>query len=295
MSSDYKTKPERGDILLAVVLGIMALIMLFPFYNLLIISFAKYESIAKSSLYLLPVSFDLSNYRLVMMDRSIVSALGVSVFITVAGTLVSLLFTTAASYALSKKYLPFRKVFMNLILFTMFFSGGLVPYYLLIKNLGLRNNILVFIIPGVINTFYLIIMKNYFMSLPMEIMESAFIDGANEMVILMKIIIPVSAPVIASIALFLAVDKWNDWWTALLFVNKSELLPLQNVLRRMVVEMSNSLGIAMQTLMKSRNRPTYMPGLRMAAVVITTVPVLIVYPFLQRYFASGLMLGSIKG
>lgn len=295
MLGDYGKKVQPADIVLISVIGLVALVMLFPFYNVLIVSVAAYEDIAKSTLYLLPVSFDLSNYRLVMMDQTIVKSLGVSVFITVAGTATSLFFTTAAAYALSKKTLPFRKVFMNLILFTMFFSGGLIPYYLLIKDLGLRNNLLVFILPGLINTFYLIIMKNYFLSLPAEIMESAFMDGANELVILVRIIIPVSAPVIASVVLFLSVDKWNDWWTAMIFINKAELMPMQNVIRKMVVEMSNNLGIAMQTLMKKRNRPTYMMGLRMAAVVVATVPVLIIYPFLQKYFASGVMLGSVKG
>ncbi|KUP22579.1 ABC transporter permease [Paenibacillus sp. DMB5] len=284
------------DIGAFVFLGLLALITFFPFYNVLIISVAKFETISKSSFYIFPRSFDLAAYKLLIEDMKFWTSILNSVIVTVVGVLFSMTISVAGAYALSKRGMPGRNAMLSLILFTMFFNGGLIPFYLVVKELGFVNNILVMIIPAGLNTFYLIIMKNYFNTIPESLEESAKLDGANDLYILLKIIIPISAPFIATFALFYAVERWNEWWYALIFISDASKTPLQIYLRETLITSNSLLSLMTQTLAEQEQAAkVYTPALQMAAVVLSSIPIIAIYPFLQKHFDKGIMIGSIKG
>ncbi|MFD0961741.1 carbohydrate ABC transporter permease [Paenibacillus chungangensis] len=283
------------DIAVCILLTLLSLITFFPFYNVLIISFAKFDVISRFNLYLLPLSFDLSAYKVILSDAKFWSSTFNTVFVTVFGVLFSMTISVAGAYALSKKGMPGRNAMLTLILFTMFFNGGLIPFYLIIKALGLVNSIYVMIIPAAMNTFYLIIMKNYFGTLPESLEESAKLDGANDLYILFKIVLPISAPFIATFGLFYAVERWNEWWYALIFISDSTKTPLQIYLRDTLITNNSLLNTLAQQMANDNSGKVYPPALQMATIVITCVPILMVYPFLQKHFSKGIMVGSIKG
>lgn len=191
---------------------------------------------------------------------------------------------------MSKKFVPGVKFLKKAIIFTMLFNGGLIPYYLTLKNLGFINNILVMILPTAISTFYLIIVINYFLTFSKSLEESAKIDGANDIFILFRIVLPASLPTLACITLFYSVDRWNEWWLAMIFISDLNKYPLQLLLRDMLTnyaKLEGHLGLS--------HVKVYDQGLKMAVVVFTALPILCVYPFLQKYFTSGIMVGSVKG
>jgi len=290
-----RSKMSAFDIAVYIVLGLLSLITFFPFYNVIIISFAKFEVISKFNLYLLPLSFDLTAYKVLMSDAKFWSSMFNSVLITVFGVLFSMTISVAGAYALSKKGMPGRNGMLTLILFTMFFNGGLIPFYLVVKALGLVNSMLVMIIPAGLSTFYLIIMKNYFGTLPESLEESAKLDGANDLYILLKIILPISAPFIATFGLFYAVERWNEWWYALIFISDSAKTPLQIYLRETLITSNGLLNTLAQQAADSDSSKVYTPALQMATIVVSSVPIIMVYPFLQKHFAKGILVGSIKG
>ena len=201
-----------------------------------------------------------------------------------------------SAYGLSRKPFPGKKAIMILIIFTMYFSGGIIPLYLLVKSLGLMDHLLSVVLVYGVNTFYMLIIKNYFESIPESIEESAKIDGANEFYILFKIMIPLSMPIIATFLLFFLVDRWNEWYSALLFIRSSSKWPLQLVLREVInntgSEISNALKAnrASDTLLNK----VFSQGIKMAAIVITMAPIMLVYPFVQKYFIKGILIGSVK-
>lgn len=284
------------DIVAFVVLGLLAIVTFFPFYNVLIISVAKFEAISKSDFYIFPLSFDLSAYKLLLQDMKFWTSIFNSVIVTVVGVLFSMTISVAGAYALSKRGMPGRNIMLSLILFTMFFNGGLIPFYLVVKDLGFVNNILVMIIPAGLNTFYLIIMKNYFNTIPESLEESAKLDGANDLYILFKIIIPISAPFMATFALFYAVERWNEWWYALIFISDAAKAPLQIYLRETLITSNSLLSQMAQTITEQEQTgKVYTPALQMAAIVVSSIPIIVVYPFLQKHFNKGIMVGSIKG
>jgi putative aldouronate transport system permease protein len=283
-----------ADVIITAILVLLTLAVLFPFYNMLLISVAKYEDIISTPIYLFPKAIDLANYRMAVLYPNFINSVGVSVFVTIVGTALSLLTTTMGAYALSRKHLPFRKFFFYLLVVTMYFGGGLIPWYLVMKSLGFVDNIWVMVVPPLINTFYLILMRNYFAGIPDELEESAKMDGANDIQILFRIMVPIAAPIIATIALFYAVDRWNDWWLAMIFLQDPTKLPLTLILRRMVVDATIDLGNAMMNAMRDANIQVHSRSLQMATVTLTTIPILLVYPFLQKYFTKGIMLGAIK-
>jgi putative aldouronate transport system permease protein len=194
-------------------------------------------------------------------------------------------------YALSRKPYPGRKLFFMFILFTMLFNGGMVPFYLVVRSLKLINTIWAIVLPGGMNTFYMILMYNYFQSLPESLVESARLDGAGDWTILFRIIMPLSLPIIATITLFFTVDKWNEWFNAMIFIRKSTLQPLQLVLRSMIVDSQSINEINTLATVMERSFPM---GLKMAAVLVTMFPIMCIYPFLQKHFTKGIMLGAIK-
>lgn len=194
---------------------------------------------------------------------------------------------------LSKRQLIGRKVFMTMILFTMLFNGGLVPTYMIIKDLGLINSIWSMILPTAISTYYLIIMKNYFLNLPAGLIEAARLDGAGEWTILWKVAIPISKPFIATFALFYSVERWNEWYNALLYINKKDLAPLQIYLRDILVNLSGQLSAQAQQMLSATEKVST-SAVQMATIIITAVPIICVYPFLQKYFVNGVMVGGLK-
>lgn len=274
--------------------SLLALIMIIPFYNVVIRSIATPAAIAKQQFYIIPTSFDLNTYKAIINGGKFIKAFGVSVIVAVVGTTISMILTICGGYVLAKKNLPGRKWFLVFIIFTMFFSGGLIPYYLNIKNLNLNNNIFVMMLPNAINTFYMIIMMNYFKSIPKSLEESAKIDGASYLTILIRIIIPISKPTIAAITLFYAVDRWNEWWNALLFISDHKKFPMQLYLRELLIDINQMANNSTAASMMSTLKKVTPDGIKMAAVVVTIVPIMLVYPYLQKHFAAGVMVGSIK-
>jgi putative aldouronate transport system permease protein len=290
-----KTRSDRKiNIVLISILTLFSLVVLFPFYNVLITSFASIKGLAEHSFYILPYSFDLTSYKNLFKEVQFYRSFLVTVEITIMGVIFNMFLSVTGSYALSKKSLPGRKLLLGMVIFTMFFSGGLIPYYLVIKALGMLNNILVLVIPAGFSTMYLIIMKNYFHTIPESLEESAKMDGANEFYILAKIIIPISKPFMVTFALFYAVERWNEWWNAMIFINETSKTPLQIFLRNLLVNMSVQLTSSAQAVIESRMSSVYIYATQMAAIVISAIPILCVYPFLQKHFVKGIMIGSLK-
>ena len=281
------------DIVIAVILGFMTLAAVFPFYQVVLLSFADMASYAKHPLYLLPYCFDLTGYKTIFEDPMFFTSLGVTLFITLVGTSLNMFLSVMGAYVLSRKYLMGRKVILNLIIFTMLFNGGLIPKYLVIKNLKLVNTVWAMILPCGISTYYLIIMKNYFMSLPDSLLEAARLDGANEWSILTRVVLPISVPFMATFILFYAVERWNEWYLANLYINKSALYPLQTYLRNVLISMSNTLNDIAKQFMQGHAKVNS-TAVQMATIVVATVPILCVYPFVQRHFVKGVMVGGIK-
>lgn len=289
------TGSRIADILIYALLTFLALLMVFPFYNMLLVSFAKYEHVAAGQLYLWPKAIDWTNYNIIFSDARLMRAFGVSTFNTILGTFLAMIVTTMAGYAFAKKSLPGRRWLMTLFIITMYFGGGLIPWYLVLKDLGFIDNILVMTIPGILSTYNMILMRNYFGTIPESLPESARIDGAHELRILVQIIIPLAAPIMATIGLFYAVGFWNEWWNGMLFLAKrDDLYPLQLLLRKIVIESTLDLGNDMANQFKNANINVYGVGMQMASVTVATIPIMCVYPFVQKYFAKGIMLGAVK-
>jgi putative aldouronate transport system permease protein len=292
--SPLSFKLSTFDVLNYIFMFIFAIITIFPLYYVVIVSLATQQQIHRHIIYILPYSVSFQAYFIILKDSQIFSSFFISIFVTVTGTLVAMLVSTAAGYVLSKKNVPGGKIMFAIVLIPMFFGGGLIPYYLTIQSLGLINNLLVLILPGAVSTFYLILIKNFFEDIPQAIEESAKIDGANDIVVLYKIVIPMSTPIIATISLFYAVNLWNDYFSALLFIISNNLKPLQLVLREILLDYSSVTSSAMAATIAASQSPVYQLSLQMAVIVIATVPIFIVYPFVQKYFAKGIMLGAVK-
>lgn len=290
----YKNKIAGFDIFNTVLMFVLAIIAIFPLYYVVLISIADYAEIQKQIIYIYPTTFNLSAYSIILSERMFLNSFMVSVFITVTGTLLSIIVSSAAAYALSKEKAPGRKLMFYIILIPMFFSGGLIPSYMNITSLHLIDNIMVLIIPGAISSFYLILLKNFFEDMPASVEESAKMDGANDIQILWKIVLPTAAPIIATISLFYAVDKWNDYYTALLYISSRNKIPLQLLLREAILDFNQVIASSVGQQLARAESPVYTPSLQMSIIVISTIPIFCVYPFLQKHFTKGIMLGSVK-
>ncbi|GAA5202809.1 carbohydrate ABC transporter permease [Microbacterium jejuense] len=274
------------NVVLMVAIGIVALI---PFVFVLAGSFATEAELATRSFFLWPETFSLDAYEAIFTSPAFVRALVTTILVTAVGTLVQLTLTAAMAYPLSKANLPGGKLILSLIVFTMVFGGGMIPTFLVVKDLGLLNNYWALILPMAINPFSLIIIKNFFQQLPAELEESAKIDGANELQTLWSIVLPLSKPVLATFALFYAVGIWNDFMSPLLYLNDSSMWTLQMFLRQVTV--ATDLSVVEQD-------PTQLPpaqGIKFAVIIVATLPIVLFYPFLQKHFAKGMLIGSVKG
>ena len=284
----------KGDIAFeminAIILAIIAFSTLYPFWYVLVKSILPFEQAIKTKFYLIPTGFTLESYKFIFSTDRMVRSINISVILTVFGTIYQLFFTALTGYGLSKKNLPGRNFMFSLIIVTMFFGGGLIPTYLLIRGLGLMNTLWALILPGTIGTYNMIIMKTFFQSLPEEIEESARMDGAGYLKIFFRIIIPLSKPVISTIGLFISVGLWNSWYGPLLYLNDKNLWPMALLLREILIKTD------VETLASTYVSEDYMlsDSIKMATVIVSVTPIVIVYPFLQKYFVKGVMIGAIK-
>lgn len=287
--SNRENKIQALDIIICVILVIYAFLIIFPFWNAFIISISSESSYLHNNLLLWPTELDLTSYQKVFTNNELWSGFGITMILLIGGTFYQLFFTVITGYALSRKNWTGKNIVMDMILVTMFFGGGMVPYYYLIRDLGMINTIWVMIIPGAIDTFNMLLMRNYFASLPAEMEESAKIDGANDVVIFLKIFLPLSLPMLATIGLFFAVGNWNSWYNAMLFIpDRRDIWPLQQVLRTMIAKVSSDIE-------KTQAGEGFSEGLTMASIFFTIVPMMCFYPFLQRFFVKGIVVGAIKG
>lgn len=284
---------SKGDKVLGavnyVVLSLAALICLLPFLNIFVSSFTSAEEIILRGFVLIPRNPTLSAYQHIFSTPVFLNSILNSVHITVMGTFVSMIFTITMAYALAQKRLIHRSFFNFLVVFTMLFSGGMIPTYILVVNLGLIDSYWALWLTGAVNAFNMILLKNFFMKVPAELSESARIDGANEFHILVRIMLPVSLPAIATFSLFYAVGYWNIFFSALLYIHDPARFPIQILLRNIVILASGGFA--------ESDPDVVIPSetLKMAVIIVSTIPILCVYPFLQRYFTKGIMVGSLKG
>lgn len=288
-----RTVGERAfDVFNCVFLGLLCFTFIYPFWYLFAVSIADAERQAMSQIYFLPSYFSLESYQNVLSSVYVWYGFFWSIVRTVLGTIIALLIGYHYAYALSKRYLPNRKFWTTILIVTMFFSGGLVPDYLLIRNLGLRNTIWALVLPGAISAYNITIMRNFLMAMPESLEESARIDGANDLTILYRIIFPLSMPIIATISLWTAVGHWNAWFDSMIYITDNKKQVLQVVLRRIVLEGSNQMvsmyGEEVSTKQTSET-------IKAAVTMVTALPILCVYPFIQKYFVKGVMVGSLKG
>lgn len=272
-------------------IALITFVMIFPFIYIISVSFSSYKDVAGKSLVLIPANPTISAYKYVFDSGIVVRALGVSVFITVVGTLVNLILTVTMAFGLSRRGVPGRNLILAMVLFTILLAPGIIPKYLVVKQVGLIDSLWSLILPGAISAFNLVVMRNFFMSIPGELIESAKLDGANDLKILWSIVLPLSKAVVAAIGLFYGVGHWNDFFDATLYINDSSRWPIQLVLRQFVLQ---GQALAVDTTDLSAAPPPTLT-VQMAVVVIATVPILVVYPFLQKYFTKGVLTGSIKG
>ncbi|MDR3121643.1 MAG: carbohydrate ABC transporter permease [Clostridiales bacterium] len=274
---------------------VLTFVMVFPFWNMLVISFVDYGDYVKNPFMVWPRNPTIQAYKFIFSSDELLNSMWVTVIVTVCGTALNMLVTLGAAYALSKKELPFRNFLLSMFLFTMFFSGGLVPYYVLVRQqLQMADTLWVMVLPVLVNIWNLIIIKNFFVNLPASLEESARIDGANDITILLWIVIPVSMPVIATFILFYGVERWNEWYQASLFIRDKALYPLQLLLREIVVRNVDISSMVEGYQATEGNRFVHNEAIKMASIVVATIPIVAVYPFLQKYFAKGVMIGAIK-
>ncbi|UVI28920.1 carbohydrate ABC transporter permease [Paenibacillus spongiae] len=276
----------------------LCLSIILPFMNILALSFNAGKDAERGGIYFWPRAWSTENFKEVFMSANVGTAFGISIFRTVVGTVASVFLTAMAAYALKGKTLPGVKFFTLLIFFTMLFSGGIIPYYMLLKSLNLTNTIWVYVIPSLYSAWNLIIMRTFFQQIHPSLEESARIDGYNDFSIFMRIIMPLSRPVVAVIALFNAVSHWNDWFTGAFYVRSSNLRPLSTLLQEMLMQaeamrdtLSQAAGANYDALEKIQVTGN---SLKMATIVIVVTPIILIYPFIQKYFAKGVMIGSLK-
>lgn len=288
------------DFFVYLILIIVVIVTVYPFYYSLVISFNNGRDASLGGIFLWPRVFTLENYEAVFGNKQLVGGFVVTISRTIVGTIVSLVFTGLFAYSLAHSELMFKKIYFALMIFAMYFSGGLIPYFILLKKLGLMNTFLVYIIPHALSVFNAIIMMSFFREIPDALEESAKIDGGTDLAIFFRIIIPVSAPVFATIALFNGVGHWNNWFDAAFFVTNRNLKTVAFMLMELI-NRANLTAVTQGTSADIERAGTYAAQnftaetIRMATMIVVVVPIMCVYPFLQKYFVKGIMIGSIKG
>ncbi|MCS7071399.1 MAG: carbohydrate ABC transporter permease [Anaerolinea sp.] len=294
-SNKLMRNPWWGDAIIYFVLFVLGAATLLPIWMVFVRSFTPTHIISRYPLLLWPIEFTLDAYAYIFQTPTLLNSFAITVFITVVGTLLNLVTTILAAYALSKRELPGNSVIMGFIVFAMLFSAGIVPTFMVVRQLGLIDSIWSLIWPSLVSPFNLILMRNYFWSVPPELEESARIDGASDVRILWSIVLPLSMPAIATIGLFYAVGHWNQFFSALFYINDNSKWPLQLLLRSIIIENNFQNMGAGGGWGEVRQRMINPENIKAATIVFATVPILMVYPFLQRYFVQGVKLGALKG
>ncbi|RTE10377.1 carbohydrate ABC transporter permease [Paenibacillus whitsoniae] len=275
------------------LLLIFSLITVLPFIYVISGSFATQKELLTRGFILFPTEFSLDAYKYIFSTQTVVRSLFVTIFITVAGTLINIFLTCLMAYPLARKDMDFRKPILMMVVFTMLFSGGMIPTFLVVKQLGMINTYWSLLIPTAISAFNLIIIRNFFQQLPDGLEESAKIDGCNDLGIFLRIVLPLSMPAIATFSLFYAVGHWNTFFSAVLYINDSKMWPIQVLLRQIVILASGGIGDS--SAMGADYVAPPDQSVKMAVIVVSTLPILLVYPFMQKHFAKGVLLGSVKG
>ena len=291
----YRFISYVSDFFIYFIVLIFSVFCIAPFIIVLSASFTSEAGLLRHGYTLFPVEVSLEAYAMIFKNGlTIARSYIVSIIITVTGTIMAVIITTGAAFCLANKQVKYRNTLAFYFFFTMLFSGGLVPWYLICTQLGLRDNIYALIVPTLMfNAFNMFLVRNYMLGIPVSLMESAKIDGANDFVIAFKIYFPLSVPVIAAITMFYALGYWNDWWNAIMLVDDSKLYPLQYFLFKLQSEVQMLRDLRGLTGGSIKAPPT--ESLRMATAIVTTGPIVLLYPFLQRYFIKGLVIGSVKG
>jgi putative aldouronate transport system permease protein len=287
-------KPTAGERvfewILYIFMAIVIFATLYPFWYLLSLSFTS-SLVPSTEIHLIPPVFDFMPYKKALADSMMYKSFFNTVYRTLFGTVLTVAVTVLLAYPLSKKYLPNRVFWTGFIVFTMYFEGGMIPSYLQVKYLGILNSIWALTLPVLVNSFNLLIVRNFFMSIPESLEESARIDGASDYLILFRIILPLSMPIIATLILWTAVGHWNAWFDALIYITSDSKQVMQNIMRRIVMDNAGT-GVAGTDDMSNLVNPE---NLKAATIMITTLPIILVYPFLQKYFVKGVLVGSVKG
>ena len=289
-------RESRGDrafkLFTVIIVLFIAAACLFPFLYIVSVSFSNKNAVLRGEVFLFPVDFDLSAYKAVFNNRALMTSMWFTIGLTILHTIICVIMTILCAYPLSKPDLRLKTPLLLYIMFTMYFSGGMIPGYLNIKDLGLIDSFWVLILPGCLSTYNMILMKSFFQSMPREIEESAYVDGANDTVVLIKIILPLSKAMLAKIALFYAVGRWNGFMDALLYINDGDMYTIQIRLRQLIQSSQVSALIEDIPEMKAN---VIGETIKAACLIFSMIPVMIIYPWLQKYFVKGVMIGSVKG
>ncbi len=286
-------KMKLADIAIMIFIVALSITCIVPFLYMIALSFSSNEAIIAQKVGLWPVNFTAETYKTILTDVDMLYTLGYSIVLTVIYTVVCMFLTICAAYPLTKKRLMGRNFLLTALVFTMYFSGGLIPSYILVKNLGLMNTVWSLVLPGAMSVFNMIILKTFFTNLPESLEESAAIDGCSDLGILLKIVLPLSLPSIATLSLFYAVDRWNGFQDALFYITKKNLYPMQMKLYQIIS--ANQQLDSQQGGEGSLGTFIVPESLKAASVMFTTIPILLIYPKLQKYFVDGVMTGAIKG
>ena len=280
-----------------IVLLAFAVVIVLPIFCVVMNSFVSEAEIARRGAFIfIPEQWDLTSYKMLWSSRqNLIRAYGNTLFRVIVGTSMNLVFTIALAYPLSKRDLKGRTAINALVFFTMIFSGGMVPSFLLIRSLDLMNTRWSVILSCLLSTYYVVLVTNFIRSLPGSLLESARLDGASEATILVRIVLPLSKPILATIALFYAVDKWNEWWNSMLYINRMEMYPLQLILQNIINTYQSATDRNIASADALNRLKTFSMGIKMAAIVVTMLPIMCVFPFLQRFFVKGIMIGAVKG
>lgn len=290
------TRSERIFIIVSyILLGLLAVVTIVPLLSVLITSFVSASEIARRGQFILwPEVWDTSAYGILFKTDKLYTGYANTLFVVMVGTALSMFLTITLAYPLSKRELRGRNGILGMVFFTMLFSGGMVPNYILVKELGLLNSRWALVLPYICNTWNMLIMRNFFYAIPDALEEAAYLDGANQFTILIRVILPLSLPSIATIAMFYAVSFWNAWFPGVMYLTDAKFVPVQNVMRTIIISATAALEDMGVTIDDVQQAPTS-HTLKCASIVVTTLPILCVYPFIQKYFVKGVMVGSVKG
>ena len=275
------------------IMLLIVMVMLYPFYYVAIVSISDSMEVAKGRVHWLPVGLSFAAYEHIFSNEQFVRSFGNTLLYVTTGTLLNLFMSTLCAYPLSRKNFPLNRFFSLLIIFTMYFSGGMIPMYILINNLNMIDTIWAIILPGSISTYNMLVMRTFFANIPESLHEAAEIDGASEWRKIASVVLPLSMPIMATMTLFYAVDHWNSWFNAMIYLNSNDKYPLQLMVRSLVIEQNSgqyysSVGMENESAVAATT-------IQYAGIIASTLPILIIYPVLQKYFVKGVMLGSIKG